>query len=505
MTVYDLDPEVGEEKVAEKVDSYEISDGSSVDTSLYGRIQNFAGKYAMEARGVERVPEDERTDSSIYKAGSFWFAINLVVSALSIGAVGPELGLAFWDSVLVILFFNALGAAPVALFSLFGPKLGFRQMILGRYWFGMQGNKIFSFLNLISCVGWSAINTIVGAQMLHTIGSSHNVPPWAGVLIITLLAFTLTLFGYKIVHNYEKYCWIPTFIILIIICVRLHKSGAFTTGELKTGQAEIGAVLTFGSILFGGTAGWATFACDYVVYQPKTTNPVKLFFVVFFALWIPIVFVDIIGLACMMGTFTNENMATSYENNGIGGLLHAILVDNSLHGFGEFCLVVLALSTIGGTCPNNYSFGLTIQALDDIFLKVPRIIWAVVSSGLFIAVSIPAYYSFNAYMQDFMNIMGYWVSSYMTIAALEHFYIRKGYSGYDVTHWNDSSKLPPGWATLIAFLAGVGAMVVGMDQTWWTGPLAKKVEGDIAFELCIGFSGVVFMIARPLELKYFGH
>jgi len=30
--------------------------------SLYAKIQRFAGKYGVEQRGIERVPENERTD-----------------------------------------------------------------------------------------------------------------------------------------------------------------------------------------------------------------------------------------------------------------------------------------------------------------------------------------------------------------------------------------------------------------------------------------------------------
>ncbi|KAK9470907.1 permease for cytosine/purines, uracil, thiamine, allantoin-domain-containing protein [Dipodascopsis tothii] len=474
------------------------------DVSLYGRIQTFANSYAMEARGVERVPEDERTDTSLLRPGFFFFSINMVVTCLSTGALGPQVGLQFWDSLCVIVFFTALGTLPVAWFSLFGPKLGFRQMLLGRYWFGFYGAKIFTFLNLISCVGWSAISTIVGAQMLHTVAADHNVPPWAGVLMITIMAFVLTLFGYRVVHTYEKYSWLPTLIIMFVIIARLKMSGAFTTGTLATGTIEAGSVLTFGSVIFGGAAGWTTFATDYVVYQPKNTNLYKLFAVVFFSIYVPIVFVELIGLSCFMGTFTSERFAQGYNDNSMGGLLYAILVQDSLHGFGSFCLVILALSTVGGTCPNNYSFGLSIQALAGIFNKIPRIIWAIISSGLFIAVSIPAYYSFEEYMEDFMGIMGYWVTSYISIATIEHLLIRRGFGGYNFDDYNDPSKLPPGYSTLFAFLVGVGAMVVGMSQTWWTGPLATLAKGDIGFEITLGFSALAYVLARPLEYKYFG-
>ena len=41
-----------------------------VGNTLYARIQRFAGRYGVEQRGIERVPEDERTNRQTYTAGS---------------------------------------------------------------------------------------------------------------------------------------------------------------------------------------------------------------------------------------------------------------------------------------------------------------------------------------------------------------------------------------------------------------------------------------------------
>ena len=38
--------------------------------TLYARLQRFAGRYGVEQRGIERVPEDERTDKSTVKVGT---------------------------------------------------------------------------------------------------------------------------------------------------------------------------------------------------------------------------------------------------------------------------------------------------------------------------------------------------------------------------------------------------------------------------------------------------
>lgn len=41
-----------------------------VGNTLYAKLQRFAGKYGVEQRGIERVPEDERTDKSTLKVGT---------------------------------------------------------------------------------------------------------------------------------------------------------------------------------------------------------------------------------------------------------------------------------------------------------------------------------------------------------------------------------------------------------------------------------------------------
>lgn len=41
-----------------------------VGDTLYARIQSFVGRYGVEQRGIERVPEDERSDKNIWKVGT---------------------------------------------------------------------------------------------------------------------------------------------------------------------------------------------------------------------------------------------------------------------------------------------------------------------------------------------------------------------------------------------------------------------------------------------------
>ena len=41
-----------------------------VGDTLYAKLQRFAGRYGVEQRGIERVPEDERTDKHTWIVGT---------------------------------------------------------------------------------------------------------------------------------------------------------------------------------------------------------------------------------------------------------------------------------------------------------------------------------------------------------------------------------------------------------------------------------------------------
>ncbi len=91
---------------------------------LGGFYSNLMSMFHGETRGIERVPEEEKTQTSIYTAGTMWLSANMVIATFSLGALSYSVfGLDFGTSVLVIFFFSVLGALPVAFFSVFGAKL----------------------------------------------------------------------------------------------------------------------------------------------------------------------------------------------------------------------------------------------------------------------------------------------------------------------------------------------------------------------------------------------
>ena len=85
------------------------------------------------------------------------------------------------------------------------------------------------------------------------------------------------IFGYHVIHAYEKWAWIPNLIIFIIIIVRFAMTNKFTSKSFEGGETTAGNVLSFGGTVFGFATGWTTYLSDYVVYHPRNTNSWKIF------------------------------------------------------------------------------------------------------------------------------------------------------------------------------------------------------------------------------------
>lgn len=196
----------------------------------------------------------------------------MVVSSFAIGVVAsPVFYLGFVDAMLVIFFINVLGIMPVCFFSSFGPRLGLRQMVLSRFYFGYYGVKLMALFNGLSCFGWSAVNLIVGGQLINDVNT--NVPGLAGIIIIiAACTFFIILFGYDIVHRYEFWSWIPIFIVCLILLGEFAHSGQFVKIPMGVGQSEIGGVLSFAATGFAFPTGWTLYAAEQVLCSTIFTS-----------------------------------------------------------------------------------------------------------------------------------------------------------------------------------------------------------------------------------------
>jgi NCS1 nucleoside transporter family len=329
------------------------------------------------------------------------------------------------------------------------------------------------------------------------------MPGWAGILVIAFATLLVGGFGYQVVHKYQRWSWIPMFIIYLIVLGEFAHSGQFNSLlPLESGHAEAGRVLSFGSTVFSAATGLCSYASNYTVYQPRSSPRAIVFFWSFAGLLLPLLFVEALGCAVGTATVRVESFAQAWEEAGVGGLLGNVLIP-PLSNFGRFCLVLLALGIIANNSPNVYSVSFGIQVLSRRSARVPRVLWTLLGMCAAVGVGIPAYNNFAPWLETFLITTAYWLAIYEAIALTEHFVFRRGIKGYRPEDYNTPERLPVGFAALGAFGFGVAGCVLGMTQEWWTGPIGALAGGDLGFELAFGLSGVSYAMLRVIERKRF--
>jgi NCS1 nucleoside transporter family len=450
----------------------------------------------IELHGIERVSPTTRAHVRIFDNFTMWLSANLVISTVALGALANVIfGLGLWASLAIILIFNALGVLPVAFFSTLGPRLGLRQMTISRFSFGWVGAIIMAIFNVAACIGWSAVNVIIGGQLVAAL-SNGAIPSWAGILIIAALTTLVSIYGYKYVHRYERYAWIPMAIIfLIILIVSAPHFQIIPTPALNA--ATIAGMVSFGAAIYGFATGWSSYAADYNVNQPEETPVIRVFWLTFLGVFIPCVLLETFGV-----------LLTSVSS--LKGLLGGDLLAGAvtpLGTFGKIIVGLLTLSVIANNIPNDYSLGLSMQVLGKWFERVNRAIWTLIGAVLYIVIALLTSANFGHTLESFLLIVAYWLGPWATILILEHFVFRR--RKYNVDDWDTSSKLPIGWAAIISMAIGLVGVVLGAAQvvnnTPVVGPIARLVNPpygmDVGFELGVVLAATYYLILRPLELN----
>lgn len=443
----------------------------------------------IERHGIERVSSTFRGHTRIFDNFTLWLSANLVISTIALGALATTIfSLGFWDSVAAIIIFNLLGSLPVAFLSTLGPKLGLRQMTITRFSFGWVGAMLMALLNVLAIIGWSTVNVIVGGQLVADL-SGGAIPQQVGILAIAMLTTLVSIYGYRYIHLYERYAWIPMAIIFFILVAVTGPKMSFIPTPAFT-IAEIASFISFGGAIYGFATGWASYATDYNVNQPEGTPTTRVFWLTFSGIALPCILLEILGMA----------LTTAYKGLGGGDLLAAAA--KPLGGLGTFLLVLLALSIVSNNIPNDYSMGLSIQVLGKPFQRINRAVWALIGAVIYVLIAVPASANFNETLSNFLALIAYWLGPWAIILILEHLVFRRG--RYNVDDWNTPGRLPVGWAAIVSFFLGLVGVLLGAAQAYYVGPIANLFNPpygmDIGFELGVIFAGTAYFILRRIEL-----
>ncbi|RFU29520.1 hypothetical protein B7463_g6812, partial [Scytalidium lignicola] len=490
---------------------YDTSNGEANSFPILSwsqKVRRWIRTAGAEEGGIERVPVEQRTNQHPSSIFMIFMSANVCVPTLAFGTLGPGLfGLGWWDSFLCLVFFNLIGSIPPALMATLGPKLGMRTMVIPRYSFGWYPSKLTAAVNLLSQIGWSMVNTIAGAVILYDVGNT-KLPLSICVLLIVLVAMAIGMFGYQQVHQLERYIW-----VVITICFAIVAGfGAkhFVNVPMGSGPSETSSVLSFGTTIIGFQISWAAIAADYGVYMREDRKPQTVFWWTYAGLFIGQFFVEALGVALMTSVQGSDIFQAAYDRAGVGGLTGQIFqgYSSGVVGFGKFIQVLLSFSVIGAVTLNIYSVGLNVQAIGLGLPKIPRLMWSLTGGVICLAASMAGRDHLASVMENFLNVIAYWLTPFLAIMFLEHIIFRRGYK-YDITAWDDPRKLPYGYAAFFTFIVGTVLAILCMSQTWWVGPIALKVGNppfgtDISWELALGATILMYVPLRWLERKKWG-
>ncbi|KAL3426541.1 Purine-cytosine permease fcyB 1 [Phlyctema vagabunda] len=462
---------------------------------LWCRILN----WGVEENSIAPIPLAQRVDIRVANLFTVWFTALLCLLPIVTGMVGTlSYGLSLRDASLVILFFTLLSTLAPAALGVLGPKTGLRQMIQARYAFGLYAIVIILLLNAASVTGFCVIAAIVGGQCLSAVSDS-GISWDVGIVITLIISLALSFSGYKVLHFYERWSWIP---VLVAVIVATGCGGSKLRLQATPPPPEAQTILSYGCLIAGFMIPFAGIVCDFSVYIKPETPKRKTFGYVYAGLALPSILLLILGAAIGGAVPNVPSWAAAYEVNSVGGVLAEML--SPAKGFGKFIVVILALSVVGNISVSMYSIALNIQMLHPFFLEVPRSVFTIIVTVILVPVSIKASRSFLHSLENFLGVISYWSAAFVAIMLVEFVHFRKmDYASYDHASWNVRSRLPSGIAALGAGLCSFALVIPSMAQIWYTGPIAEKT-GDIGFELAFIVSGLLYLPFRTLEIKLQG-
>ncbi|HLJ61229.1 MAG TPA: cytosine permease [bacterium] len=431
----------------------------------------------VEPHGLERINDAERHGTL---AGQFnvWFAANMHLTTLVLGALGITLGLGFWGTALSCALGNLFGALGNSLCAAMGPRLGMPQLPMSRSAFGYRGNYLPAFLAWLGYIGWVTVDNTLGSQTSQQLFGTPYVPT-----AVTLGAATIviTIYGYNFVHAWERWLTRASVLVFAFLTIFALQHGAGPAAvPTKGGAAFWMAWLLEFTIMFSYTVSWAPYAADYARYLPSDTPIRRPFWYSFWGMFLSTTWTNTLG--ALLGTLAVA-----------GGVIPAM---RTVAGMGATAIyAILVLGSISSNTLNMYSGGMGGLTWG---LPLRRTGATLVVGAIGVVLSILfGGAQFIKFFQGFLFLLVYWVTPWIAIIAID-FYVfhRRGLAYPDSREFYQPNGAFGAlrWAGLAAFAIGVAASVPFMATDWYAGPIGKALGGaDFSYIVSFVVAGAIYL------------
>lgn len=434
------------------------------------------GQAVLEMHGMAPIPVEDRY-GRLHRVFTVWFTPNLVPAGFFIGTLGTAsfVGVGFSLGVVAIVVGTLLGGLLVAVLGSWGPVTGVGQLPVGRLSFG-KSIALPGVLQWLSTIAWDAINAIFGAEAIHIL---IHVPFWVGLLIVLVLQGILGLFGYEVMHLFQKWMSIVLGAMFVVVTVKVASVGNWSTAASAHGGSLVGGFILMVTLSASFVISWGAYASDYSRYMKRDASRAGIFVLSLLGVSAASIWVEILGLAA----------AAAVAQSTSGGIDH--LMGGGV--LGGMAMVAIWIGTVSVNAMNDYSGSLALQAAGA---KVKRPYVAVVVTVLAFALTLWLHTgNLTSKFEEVLLFVTYWVPPFAAVEMV-HWWRNRG--RVDVSGILDYAKLPFGWDGLVALLVGYGVAVPFMDTTLFVGPAASGWlhGGDIAFYVGFVVGGIVYAAIR---------
>ncbi|SFN05384.1 Purine-cytosine permease [Pseudonocardia ammonioxydans] len=449
---------------------------------------------ALETRGIEPVPVGER-DGRPGQLFWVWFAANISILGLPLGATLVASGLTVWQAVVAAVL-GAVGSfAIVGAISIAGRRGGAPGLTLSRAVFGARGNIGPTLVSLISRLGWETVNTTTAAFALLSLvtivaGTSpaakdHPVITIACIAVFVLCTVLVAGLGHGVLVAVQRWAtWV--FGALNILVGGFLVATVDWTAVASATPAPVGAVVAAVGVIAAGTGiGWANASADMSRYQAPSVRAGSLVLSAAAGAGIPLVLLISLGSLLAAG-----DPALAEAGDPVAAIRDMLPV---------WMAIPYLVAAFGGLLLSNhlsvYSAGLTTLTLG---VRLPRV-YAVVVDVLvtfagaiyFMLVADGFYTPFIAFISALAIPITAWVGVFAVDMLRRVDYDPDALvdTGRSSRYWYRGGVEPratAAWA--VGIVAGYLFATVGPSSApWFTGPLAGTWLGENGLAWVITF------------------
>ncbi len=347
----------------------------------------------------------EQKKTSLFENGLIWFgaAVSLaeILTGMSFSSLGLGKGLA------AIFIGHVIGCVMLFLAGVIGGKMRLSAMETVKASFGNKGGLLFSILNVLQLVGWTAIMIYDGALAADGVFKTGS---WIWCLVIGALIVVWILVGISNLGKINTVAMAALFILTVILCKVIFFSGNVLSASAQDAMSFGGAV----ELSVAMPLSWLPLISDYTRDAEK---PVKATAVSAIVYGLVSCWMYIIGMGAAMLT----------EGSDIADIMVKA-------GLGVAGLLIIVFSTVTTTFLDAYSAGVSSES---IFKKL---------KGKYVAVAVTVVGTVSAMIfpmddiTDFLYLIGSVFAPMIAVQIADFFIIKndsrhKGFDFINLAVW----------------------------------------------------------------------